>query len=189
MTWAFPKNFNPEVGNGASYFKFEQGANKFRIMSQPVFGQEYWNSEKDENGNVVKGENGMPKRKVHRVALDAVIPVSELEVDQWGKPGKASQFLAAIVYNYSKGVFQVMSVVQKQINAGIKALVDNEDWGDPTTYDITVTKTGNGRETKYAIMPGVKKEMPENIVAEFKNCKIDLKESLGLNEKTSDLPF
>lgn len=172
-TFAFPKDFSTESG-GSGYYKFEQGANKFRIMSEPIFGQEYWQSEKDEKGNLVPGTDGMPKRKPVRVKLSETVPVSELEVDRWGNPGRVNHFMAMVVYDWKEGVFKILSITQKQVNAGIKALVESEDWGNPQDYDITVTKNGSGRETKYAVMPGSKKKMPENIVEEYEKKTFNL---------------
>lgn len=192
-SFTFPKNFNTEAGNSAGYFKFEQGPNKFRIMSEPIFGQEYWKTEVDEQGNAVIGDGGKAKRKPFRVALDKVVPASELEMDQWGKPGKATQFMAMTVYDWNAGIFKILSVTQKQVTAGIKALVESDDWGNPQEYDITVTKNGSGRETKYSVMPGAKKKMPENIVEEYAKRTINLQALFdGTNPfeaESKDLPF
>jgi hypothetical protein len=172
-TFAFPKDFSTESGGG-SYYKFEQGANKFRIMSEPVFGQEYWKSEKDEKGDLIPGVDGFPKRKPIRAKLTKSIPTSELEVDRWGNPGRVNHFMAMVVYDYKEGLFKILSITQKQINAGIKALAESEDWGDPREYDITVTRNGSGRDTKYTVMPGAKKAIPENIMDAYKEKTFNL---------------
>jgi hypothetical protein len=165
-------------------------------MSEPIFGQEYWKTEVDEKGNPIIGEDGNSKRKPVRVSLTDVVPMSELEVDRWGKPGRTMHFMAMVVYNWTDGKFQIFESTSKQVNAGIKALVDNEDWGNPMEYDITVTKTGAGRETKYSVMPGSKKAMPENIVEEYSKQNINLEALFtGENpfavegEESDKLPF
>jgi hypothetical protein len=43
----------------------------------------------------------------------------------------------------------------------MKAIVDNEDWGDPKGYDMTITKTGEDLETKYTVQPSPHRELTE----------------------------
>lgn len=194
-SFSFPTNFQTE-SSGSGYYKLEPGANKFRIVSDPVFGQEYWKTEKDEQGNPVFGENGKAKRKPIRVKLTETVPVSELEVDQWGNPGRVNHFMAMVVYDWKVGDFKIFSSVSKQVNAGIKTLVESEDWGDPKNYDIIINKTGSGRETKYSVMPSAKKPMPDNIMDALKEKTINL-DALFTGEnpfepgdaKSKDLPF
>lgn len=203
MSFAFPEDFNTEASSG--YYKLEQGSNKFRIMSEPIFGQEYWKSETDDKGNLIPGVNGKPKRKPMRVPLTEVVPASELEVDQWGNPGRVSHFMAMVVYDWKDGFFKVFSSVSKQVNAGIKALAESPEWGDPREYDITITRTGENRETKYNVMPSPKKELNDTILEAFKDKKYNLKALFdggnpfesepekgnkpGKNSKGDEMPF
>ena len=40
------------------------------------------------------------------------------------------------------------------IYSQLKTLAQDPDWGDPRGYDIKITRTGTGLDTKYAVMPG-----------------------------------
>ena len=62
-------------------------------------------------------------------------------------------FWAFLVYNQEAKRVQVLEVTQSSVQAVIKALVDNKNWGDPKGYDITVTRVGSGLDTEYAVMP------------------------------------
>jgi hypothetical protein len=41
------------------------------------------------------------------------------------------------------------------------ALANNEDWGDPHEYDITVSRTGSGLETKYQVHPSPHRQLDD----------------------------
>ncbi len=43
----------------------------------------------------------------------------------------------------------------------MKTLFDNEDWGEPQGYDITVTREGEKLETKYSVQPSLHKELTD----------------------------
>jgi len=40
----------------------------------------------------------------------------------------------------------------------ISELEDDDDWGDSRTYDLGITKTGSGKETRWSITPSNKNE-------------------------------
>ena len=58
-------------------------------------------------------------------------------------------FWAFPVWNYDASRVQVMELTQKSIMGSIKSYVENKKWGDPTGYDLVVTRTGEGLETEY----------------------------------------
>ena len=48
MTQTFlPDGYEVPKSSGGGYMKFKQGANKFRILSSPVLGWEYWTESKE----------------------------------------------------------------------------------------------------------------------------------------------
>ncbi len=57
----------------------------------------------------------------------------------------------------------------------LKALIDNTKWGNPKTYDITITRKGTTmNDTEYAVMPNPSTPLEEGIKEQFINSKIDL---------------
>ena len=146
-----PSNYKPPVGEG-KYYKFEQGSNKFRILSDSIQGWEDW---KEEDG----------QRKPIRTK-EKQAPISS---DQ-----KPKHFWAFVVWDYSDEKIKIMELTQITIQSAILALYKSEDWGDPKNYDITITKTGEKMETKYNVIATPPKEVKKEIAEKYKNTKINL---------------
>lgn len=161
MTDFLPKDYNENKGlndSGSNYFKFVTGENRFRIMSSPVVGWEWW--EDTEDG----------KRTPKRVKITEKIDVSTV-----ADPESIKRFWAMVVYNYDLKKFQILEVTQKGIQKTLEALVKDKDWGTPVqTYDIVVTKTGDKLETKYEVLPKPKTEMDKGVTQYYKDTKINL---------------
>jgi len=129
---------------GGSYTKFQPGDNKFRILSAPVMGFEYWNTE----GKPVRLHN-YPDVKPANMRNGETI----------------KHFWALKVWNYRTEALEVLEIVQSTIQSAILALSSSADWGDPREYDITINKSGSGKEnTKYAIMPSPMKPAATHIL-------------------------
>ena len=150
-------NFLPtgyEVPKTASnYMKFEEGKNRFRILSSAIVGYEWWSE-----------SNGV--RKPNRVKT------YDEAVEQGIDPLKP--FWAFVVWNYQQSKVQILELTQKGLMNSIKALVDDDEWGAPQEYDLTVTRTGKDKETKYALTPSPAKAIDPKIKEEYKGMSIDL---------------
>jgi len=95
-------------------------------------------------------------------------------------------------YRYGKSL-------KKTIRGQIETLVDDEAWGDPKGYDLTVTRKGTTmQDTEYTVMPTPHKEVDPKIVKLFGDTPINLealyqgddpfkKEEEGI--KDADNPF
>jgi hypothetical protein len=146
-----PKNYT-EPSTSDNYFKIQEGDNRIRILSQATIGWEDW-------------VNNKPVR---------------FEFDK--KPTKPSDplkpiklFWAFIVYNYGLQKIQIMQVTQATVRKSIMALCNDEDWGNPYSYDIKINKTGEGKETKYVVNPVPHKPVDPIIIKAFKDkpCLLD----------------
>jgi hypothetical protein len=71
--------------------------------------------------------------------------------------------------NEVKG-FKFGWTVQKQI----KAMVDDEEYGDPTKYDLKITKTGEKLTTKYSVLPMKERPLTDEEKALIAGCTLDL---------------
>lgn len=147
-------NFLPEAyevpKTGGNYLKFEKGQNRFRIVSSAIIGYEYWNKE---------------NKPVRLREMPQTTPVD------LRKDSKIKHFWAFVVIDRKDGKIKIGEVIQSTIMQSIKALVDNEDWGDPKGYDLTVTKVGEDLDTKYTVQPSPHKPLTEEeaqLVAETK---------------------
>ena len=161
-----PKDYNPdETAN--KYMKFEQGDNKFRMLEKPAIGYLWWIHE---DGTVVEaGEQPTKGNKPVRRAKDNKEAMS-VEIYENSK-----EFWAMPVWNYKKGLLQVLEITQKSILRTITNLFRDEDWGSPLNYDLKVTRTGEKLETEYQTVPLPKKELTDEIKKAFKDAHINVR--------------
>ena len=160
-----PEGYTPPTAAAGNYLKFKNPATKFRILSSPIIGYEGWTN-----------DNKPVRFKVQ--------PTSEqlaMLRDQ-----KAKHFWALKVYSYADDDVMLLQITQSSIITGITALANDEAWGSPLNYDITVNKSGQNMETKYTVVPAPPKQVTEEVLSVVmqKADKINL-EALF----TNDNPF
>ena len=148
-----------KVPTGRSkYLKLETGKNTIRILSDPIIGWEYW-TEKD------------GKKTPIRVKTLKEVPSERVRsADPKEKP---KHFWAMFVYDRGTETIQLLEITQATIQTGIKALVDEEDWGNPRDYDISINREGEGLDTKYTVTPKPKAVLGSDIKILWKECKSD----------------
>lgn len=125
----------PEAGN--KYYKFQKGENRFRILTSPIVGMEHWNFD----------------NKPVRTKMGVGVDISQVRPDKDGTPGKVKHFWAMPVWDYEDGSLKVLEITQKGIMKAIKELASDKDWGSPVSYDLVVTRDGDGMETDYGVIP------------------------------------
>lgn len=172
----------------SNYMQFEDGKNRFRVLSSAVIGQVYWKTIDD-------------KRTPIRKKMGERINTAELERNKWGKLDKPKHFWAFVVYNYAVKKIQILEITQSTVMGALMNLInDMEDWGSPKEYDITVTKSGKDLDTKYTVTPSPKKALDPSIEGEYKALTIDLEalyrgedpftgEVMNQSVDVDDLPF
>lgn len=79
-------------------------------------------------------------------------------------------------------IFEFGWAVQKQL----RQLANDEDWGMPENYDITINVEGEGLKTKYSVIPRPKKELSDSDKALIKGCSIDLRKSVKADENQEE---
>ncbi len=167
MTTFLDPNYKVPQSN-QNYFKFQQGENNFRVMSSAITGYEYWTEEK----KPVRLKEMWKKKP------------TDIKVEKNGSY-RTNHFWAFVIWNYETNTIQIMEITQKTIMRAIKALVDNKKWGAPQNYDLTITKTGEGLETEYSVMPNPKSEVQAEIVEEYKNKPVNLEALFSGNDPFS----
>ena len=157
-----PDNYKPLAPAGGGYMKLTPGENRIRILG----------SMNDDPPTAIRGMVGWiagdeGNRKPDRS------PVGE-KVDASLYEEKPKEFFAMIVWNYGSEQISILEVTQQSIIGEIVSLANDEDWGDPKEYDISIVKTGEGMETRYNTVPKPKKAQTKEIQQAFADAEINL---------------
>jgi hypothetical protein len=134
------------------YLKLQDGENRIRILSKPIFGWEDWTLER----KPVRFEmNDKPAK-----SIDPKKPLKH--------------FWAFIVWNINEEQIQIMQITQATIKSSIEALYKDADWGSPFNYDIKINRKGEGIETEYTVNPAPHKAVSQEVLQAFKERPINL---------------
>lgn len=151
----YPQGYEPK-DPPSDYMRLQPGENRIRILANPIIGYETWIDEDN-------------KRKPIRYK-DFNKAVADPRAD------KIKEFHAFIVWDYASQDVQLLSLTQKTIQKAIFNHATDPDWGDPTRYDIIISKSGKGLETEYNVKMKPSKPMDEAITDAFKQVKIETEE-------------
>lgn len=161
---------NYEIPTETRYIsKFPQGNTKFRILSSAIVGWEYWNTD----NKPVRSKEPVRKRP------------TDIKLEDDGT-FRILHFWAFVVWDYKSEEVKIMEIKQKTIMNPIKEYVDNKDWGDPKTYDITISKKGDGFDTRYTVMPSPKTEITQEVSDIYKENPVNLEMLFSGGDPFSD---
>ena len=134
---------------------------RYRCFGAGLTGYEGWIQ--DEAGKY------KPMRWAVKPELDE-LPANIRRNDKTGAIEAPKRFLAALVWDYQKEQFSILQISQKSILNEFMALIsDDEDYGDPSQYDIKITRTGQELLTRYSIKGAQLKSPPAAAVAAFED--------------------
>ena len=151
-----PKDYK-EKTPPSNYTKLEEGETVLRILDKPIMGWQGW-----EDGVNDKQEK---VSKPVRVKDD---DTQGFQVDSFDEEVRDVKFFWAMpVWNYNEKVVQIWVVTQASIRKALVALSNSKAWGNPIDYDISVTRTGKEKETKYSVMPTPKEVISPKIQADY----------------------
>jgi hypothetical protein len=164
----------------SNYLKLIEGSIKFRVVSDAVYGYEYWTEDK----KPVRLKQ-YPKEKPADVRLN-----EDGSYD-------VKHFWAFKVLDREDGRVKIFEITQNGIKRNIEALLQDEDWGEPTGYDIKITGEGKGLERRYTVNPIPHKELTKEEKSLVARTEIDLEalfeggNPFNKEEKaiTEDVPF
>lgn len=127
----------PEVSESSgNYFKLKwEGSKKIRIISNWGVGFEIWKDKK-------------PKRSKDLATLP-----QQWDPDTYGKPTIPREFWAIGIYNITDKKLELWTCNLITVRRAIQELSKNPDRGNPTGYDLTITKKKNGDKTDYIVTP------------------------------------
>lgn len=115
------------------------------------------------------------KKPLRWEVLPDVLPESVRADDNGDRSAKF--FIAGVCWDYDSKMYRVVEITQKGLISEINKYAADEDYGDPANYDLVITRTGSGLDTKYDLLakppaPFAEKE-PEAAKA-FKSLGWDL---------------
>jgi hypothetical protein len=134
-----------------NYMKFIVGETRSRILCSPIIGYEFFTEAKP-----IRSKE-FPK-----------------ETPGIKQGGRVKHFWAMVVWNYNLGCLQILEITQKTIMEAIIAFTKSPDYGSPLGFDITVTRTGEGLDTTYTVLPSIPKPVDDAIATAFTDSNIQL---------------
>lgn len=148
------------------FLKLEPGAHKLRIMCPPIKGFVFF-SEKTNTED--KTKELKPVRRTEEFGdftADEMRNANAKESD--GKLEGSKYFWILLVWNYEQKRFQVLEVTQVSILDGLMNFYNSSEYGDPRTYDVTITRTGTTKNnTEYSLLPSPPKALTREIEEEY----------------------
>ncbi len=141
----------------SNYYKLQDGENTFRVLDSAIVGFQYWNVDK----------------KPVRLREQPHTTPADIRLEKDGT-ARVKPFWAFPVWNYDTKQVQILELTQKSIMTAVKAIVDNNKWGNPTNYDITITRVGEGLETEYSVMPNPHSDTTPEIEEAFEARPVNL---------------
>lgn len=143
-----PENYERPV-TASRYFKPQDGQNRIRILTPALVGWLDWNDK-------------TPVRTKDR-------PEHAFKAER-----QPRHFWAFAIWDYQEAKIKIYEVTQASIQDSIIALHQSADWGEPTGYDLIITRSGKDLETKYTVVPVPPQPLAPNIKQEFIETYLDL---------------
>lgn len=142
-------------GDSGDYLKLKApGDYKVRILSAPIKGWLGWT----------------PDNKPKRFRLD-----NYPEDTAQFKNGAVTEFKAMIVWDYSDKKMKVFETDKAGIIKGIIGYAKDEDFGDPTQYDVKLNRVGTTKDdTRYSVKALPPKALDKAIAKAFKELDYNL---------------
>ena len=143
----------PKAMGGSGYMKLQEGANKFRVLSEAITGYEVWTVD-----NKPVRFRDYPKTMPANIRADS----------------KVKHFWCFAVWNYWESSVQILEITQASIRDQMYDYYKLEEYGDPTQYDLNINRTGEGLDTSYTVQAFPPKPIAGEIIAEYQAKNINL---------------
>ena len=151
-----------------NYLKLIEGTIKFRVVSDAIWGYEYWT----EANKPVRSREFI-KDKPADIKLKA------------DNSYEIKHFWAFKVIDREDGRVKIFEITQNGVKRDIEALLQDADWGDPKGYDIKITGTGKRMERRYSVIAVPHKPLTAEEKSLVARMEIDL-EKLYTGENPFD---
>lgn len=161
----FPQGYELPKKTG-EFMKLEQWKNKFRVLQAPIVGYIDW-------------DNSWEKKKPVRTATKQE-PLNPNDDQQQPK-----HFRAFKVWNYKTGSVEILEITQWGIQNDIMNYIKTPEYWSALWYDIEITKTGEKKLTRYAVVAMPPKEASKDIIIASNKTPVNL-EALFDNKNPFD---
>lgn len=170
----------PEVSTW-KYSRIEKDKTlRIRILSKPLIGWEYFNTE---------------KKPVRSKTRPVKLENPSISTYTW-KEAPAQEFWALKVYNVDSKQIEVFSINKKTIKEMMMNLYLDDDYWSFLNYDLKISKTWEGTETKYSVLPWKVEPLSKEVLELAEKTPVNL-EALYLgddpfkvdNINIEDIPF
>lgn len=125
-------------------------------------------------GEGITGHSGwtLDKKPVRFEQKPEELPPN-LAPDMAGRVG-LKRFIAGVVWDYEANDFKILEITQKTLMEILFKYVKDADYGDPTNYDIKISKTGEGKNTEYSLIVAPPKPLTKEIAKAYEelNCNL-----------------
>ena len=145
MSW---DDINTDGGSKVDYLSLKDGDNRVRVVSNPSELVVHWE----------RNNEGKAKRVICTGNADCIL------CEHGSKTQTRYQLLVidksnwdAKTKEYHGGVKVKVLEVGKSVIKQIKLLAQDVEYGNPSHYDIRITKTGSGKDTSYNVTPSPNK--------------------------------
>jgi hypothetical protein len=151
------------------YMSFDEGQNTFRILCQRddiLFGYEYWKEIVDsQTQEIFKKPVRIPRNVFEELQKTGKTSNKKYDASEiLAVSSEESHFFWFFpVFNYKAGKVQLLSLRQPGLMKKIYSVVNNPKYSDVTKYDITVTKTGQGKESRYELFKEDSEPMTDHV--------------------------
>lgn len=155
-----PNSYWPDgfrIESNSRFASLQEGRNIFRIIGTPLIGF---------TANVETPDGD--KKKFSRNFSDFV---GDKIVGKFSK--SAVPFILFPVWDYQVNAVKLLEIKQKTIADGLQAKINDEKWGDPTRYDICITKE-KGARTTYSVTPYPPEPLKQEIQDQIGGMVFDL---------------
>lgn len=112
------------------------------------------------------------KRPVRWESRPEKLP-ADLAPDHSGKIS-VKRFLAGLVFDYEAQDFKILEITQRTLMDQLFKYMKDEDYGDPSGYDIKISRTGEGIKTEYGLVAAPPKPLAKDITASLESVNCNL---------------
>lgn len=147
------------------------GEKRLRFVGEGITGHSGWTTD---------------KKPVRFEAMPETLP-ADLAPDMSGRVG-LKRFIAGVVWDYEANEFKILEITQKTLMDLLFKYVKDVDYGDPTNYDIKLSKTGEDKNTKYSLLAAPPKPLAKEIAKAYEDAHINLRALFDGEDPFADSP-
>lgn len=152
-----PQDYDGVPAVWGQYSKLEEWSNRFRVLSNAIAWNVYWNRE------------DRPVRK----KLSEEVDMTDVRINErWKK--KVSHFWAFVVWDYQQESVCILELTKNVPLKQFQELISDEDFSNPVDYDIIISRTGKKKDTKYNLRAWKIAPMDDEIVKAYSEVEVNL---------------